>query len=342
MSIDEAGLKLIRETFSRRILQLVKQHAQGLQEIGGSLRDMQNSSCNDLLWTSDLIQKLNVRMTGNDLRSIRSLHLGASDGLQALFKLLQKWLRRIRLTREELQALAKGRWQDKIEEYDDKDEDTAQDIISGLSKDDPDSFLETLNIASLEAASSFVAAVGELSSEAVAKASNAVMIDKVSALLRVIRELRIVFQYLFPKEDWQVLAQSTANLEEALARQTASELFATMESRVSSTASTFVTESLPSPVAVSTLQQLCTIMSSNGGIDLWTTAAVRKLQRLVLERVMEAEQKSCYIHSDFDEHYLRLALGGGGGNDQSTPDSSARKAASYWNRTRTLFGVLKM
>lgn len=340
--IDEDGLALIRETFSKRLLQSIKQQAQGLQEMGSALRNPRNNTHSELLWTSDLIRKTSTKMTNNNLRSIRSLHLGANDSLQTLLKILQKWLRRSQLTREELQNLTKLRWQDKIEEYDDEDEDTAKTIVSGLSKHDPDSFLSTLDSATLEVATDFVAIIGEASSETAKSANNTVEPENITALLRLIRETRSLFKSLFPNQIFQTLADSTADLEEALAQQTATQLFDTMESRKPTTASTFVAEDLPSPVAISTLQQLCTGMSKTGGIDLWTTTAVPKLQRVVLERVMVAEKKEHYVRHEFDEHYLRLALGGDGTNEQNTLDSPARKAAMYWNRTRTLFGMLNV
>lgn len=340
--LHEGGLGLIRQTFSQKVLQLVMQLAQEVQETSSALRHTQDDSFSESLWTSDLVRKVNARMGSNDLRTIRNLHLGANSGLQALFKLLQKWLRRIQLTREELQNLSKMRWQDKMEEYDDEDEEIAKDIVSGLARDDPDSFLKTLDSASLDSATSLTTAVGALSSEAAEKAFNAAkstMTNDLAALLRVVRETRDVFESLFPNENFLVLAESSAKLEEALGQQTALEVFTAMESNEPSSASTFVAQDLPSPVAVSVLQQLCISMTKTGGLDLWTSTAARKLRSRVLERVMDAEKKGYYIHSDFDEHYLQLALGGGV-NEHSPPESQARKAAMYWNRTRTLFGVL--
>lgn len=343
--LHESGLGPIRRTFSERILQLVKQLAQEVQEISSALRETQNNASSESLWTSDPVRKMNAGMSGNDLTSIRSLHLGANSGLQTLFKRLQKWLRRIRLTREELQNLSKMRWQDKIEEYDDEDEEVAKDIVSGLSRGDPESFLKTLDSASLESARGFTTAIGDLSMEATekaSKASDATRSSDVTALLRIVRETRDVLASLFPREEFLVLAESSAKLEDALAQQTALEVFAAAESNEEKDASQFVAQDLPSPVAVSVLQILCITMTKTGGVDLWTSTAVRKLRDRVLERVMDAERKDYYQRSDFDKYYLQLALGGDGIDEHSPSESQARKAALYWNRTRALFGVLNV
>ena len=339
-SIGESGISLVREEFSKRIVQLLKQQAQHLHDIGSTLRSAQNDSPVELLWHTDVIRRMNAKMSASDLSSIRNLHLGAIGGLQALFSLLRKWLRRVQMTREELQNLTKMRWQDKIEEYDDDDEDTARTIISGLAKDEPESFLESLDSAAFGAAITFIATVNELSSETTKELSNIGRSTRVPTLLRLIREVRTVFQSLFPKENFPTLVASTRELEEALAQQTASEVFATIESSDFTNASSFVAEDLPSPVAVSVLRQICTVMAGTGGIDLWTKAAVRKLQRLVLKRIAANDKKAYYIRSDFDENYLQAALDGHEGSEQSTSDHQARKAAMYWNRTRTLFGAL--
>lgn len=87
-------------------------------------------------------------------------------------------------------------------------------------------------------------------------------------------------------------------------------------------------------------------MSTIGGTDIWTTAATAKVKQVVLSRVTDqnGELKARYIKSEIDEAYLGLALGverdrERDGEGQIQTDAQ-RRAATYWSRTKLLFGVL--
>lgn len=189
--------------------------------------------------------------------------------------------------------------------------------------------------ASLEA----VTTVDEIAADVISKEQSFERQRLVVGLLRMVRELRYMFQKLAPQHHHVRLKDTMAGLQDALVQQTVSQLFEGLKS-VGAPGEDFVANDLPSPPVVAVLRRLCTLMQQTGGMDLWNRDTVLKLKPIVLARALSDEHRKLCIRHNFDEHYLRAALSNPVDVGSTTADSVERKAVLYWTRTRTLFGVL--
>lgn len=331
----------IRMTFSKKILELLRHQPAQLEQFRNTFQSDDSQTNEASFWKSDAVRDVNAKSANSYVRTLRRLQLGTLKDLDSHFQRLRKWAVICSKTREELNNIGRMRWQDKIEEYDDDDEEAAQEILSKLSKDDPQQFTKAFETALVNAANTFVAVIAEEAATTVS--TEEIEIDavyRITNLLRIIRETHAILHALIPSQRLEALTSSALKLQEALAEYTANELFNAMESKQLGVASSFTAEELPSPLTISVLQNLALSMLEKGGIDLWTKPAVRKVRHLVLQRALSAEKKNFYIRSELDEKYLEAALAENTPETKSISDLSARKATSYWNRTKTLFAIL--
>lgn len=355
----------IRELFSARIVNLIQQQAQTLESLGANISSVLQSTqpSEQTIWQSDLPRKLTTQPPPSCLRDIRRSHLGISDNLTTYLDKLRTWLLTCRQTRQQIENLSKIRWQDKIEEYDEEDEEAAQELVSSLSKADPAKYLRIFNQAADEAADAYIANINTLASSlaqptnttqdknntddnttqpAKSDSTNSLTPTQIPTLLRITRETTHILTSLLPNKPMQPLYTATITLHTSLARYTANTLFNTLNLP----SHQFTPPDLPSAVTTSLLKMLCTLMTTTGGIDIWTAAATAKLKREVLGRVMEGELKGRFVRSEFDEAYLRVALGeivGGGVKGEREKEEVTdvqRRANMYWSRTKVLFGGL--
>lgn len=335
-----AAFENIRITFSKKILELLRDQSVRLQQFCGDFQTNELTTDEGSFWKSDAVRDVNTRSSNAYLRTLRRLQLGIQKDLESQFQQLRRWAALCSKTREELNSMGRTRWQDKIEEYDDDDEEAAQEILTALSKHDPQQFTEEFESALRDAANAFVTVIAEQATETAGKKVETEAAHQTTNLLRVIREIHTILNALIPSQKFESLITSALKLQFTLAEHTATELFKAIESKHPGVMLSFTTEDLPSPLTVSVLQTLALCMLEKGGIDLWTKPAVRKVRNLVLQRALSAEKRDFYIRSELDEKYLEAALAEKFAETKPASDSAARKAASYWNRTKTLYGIL--
>lgn len=358
----------IREVFSTRIITLIRQQAQTLQSLGASIPTIIQSSqiSGNTIWQSDVPRKLTAQPPPSSIRDIRRSHLSVSDDLTSYFDKLSTWLLECRRTRQQIESLSKIRWQDRIEEFDEEDEDVAQELVASLSKKDPSEYLKTFDEAANSAADAFITDISALASKLGANTDATipgkepdndtseptkpaiVSQSQIPTLLRITRESTHVLTSLIPTKDLSTLHATTSALHQTLAQQISTTLFATLNSSPTTTSKIpmYIPSDLPSPPTILLLKTLCTSMSTTGGTDIWISAATARVKQVVLNRVMDenGELKARYVRSEIDQAYLGLALGverekerDGEGNALT---DAQRRAATYWSRTRLLFGVL--
>ena len=138
----------------------------------------------------------------------------------------------------------------------------------------------------------------------------------------------------------QSLREAVPRLHGVIGAEVVGRLSGVMETRKGKPSA--VLEDLPSPVAFRTLRTLCGVMLEVGGVDVWTGLAVEVVKGMVRERVFEEEgRKEYYVRNEFDDVYLRVALGVAVADLPLGVEEGTKKAAvEYWGRTRLLFGVL--
>lgn len=358
----------IREEFSTRIVNLIQQQAQTLQSLGSDISSIIQSSQppDKSIWQSNSPRKLTAQPPPSAIRDIRQSHLGVSNDLTSYFDKFSTWLLECRRTKQQIESLSKIRWQDKIEEFDEEDEDVAQELVSSLSKNDPIAYLKTFDEAANSAADAFITNISDLASQLATtatmnttnlkmepdndttKTSTASTSSHITTLLRITRESTHILTSLIPTKNLSTLHTATSTLHQSLAQRTATNLWESLNSSRLTTIKSpiYIPSDLPSPLTILLLETLCTTMSTIGGTDIWTTAATAKVKQVVLSRVTDqnGELKARYIKSEIDEAYLGLALGverdrERDGEGQIQTDAQ-RRAATYWSRTKLLFGVL--
>lgn len=340
----------IRQIFSDRIIKLIQQQTQTLESLGSEIQTVIESikPSETSIWQSELPRKVTAQPPPSCLRDIRKSHLGISNDLTTYLDKLRKWLLTCQQTKQQIETLSKIRWQDKIEEYDEDDEEAAQDLIASLSKTDPAEYLRTFNEAAEKAADTFIGHIDTLASRLAQQPTentDTASATQIATLLRITRETTHILHSLLPSKDLSPLRTATGTLHTSLAKHTTNTLFNRLAAQTTpQPESTFTPPDLPSPSTISLLKTLCTLMTEVGGIDIWTTSATVKLKNAVSERVLEENVKERYVRSEVDQAYLRVALGVSEEAEHQTHKDVdvdvQRRAAMLWSRSRLLFGVL--
>jgi len=345
-SLHMTVLNSIRGVFSKTIVGLIEQHVRELGALGQKLGELRQAEKDNSLWSSHLIQASTTKRTTTYLRGIHRLHLGVRSDLEKYFQYLRRWLQRFNASKEALQHLARVRWQDKLEEYDDDDEEIAREIVVALSKDDSQTYLGKLNSTLQLETENLIRKVGEQTARVVEdvdgdeKSNDS---SRITLMLRAVREMHFLLKSLLPTGQFPELLESTTKLHVSLAQTVAREFSAITEKADGRVISTTVAEDLPSPLLISVLQNLCLVMLKHGGHDLWNAAAVRQVGKFIYKRAISADTKHFYIRNDFDEQYISIALGVRSPEQATTETEKGwRKANAYWSRTKALFGVLNI
>lgn len=345
-ALHVTALSSIRGVLSKAIIELIGQHVRELEVFGQNLSNLCQAKEYDSLWSSHFLQASTTKNTVAHLRAAQRLHLGVQGDLEKYIWNLRRWSQKIQTSKEALQSLAKIRWQDKIEEYDDEDEETAQEITTALWKDDTHIYIEKLADILQQEAENLTRKIEEEVSQMAKDADEDDRTKdsgRIALMLRAIREIRSLLKSLLPTAQFPELLESTAKLHKLLAQVVTREFFTTMERSDLTAPSAFTAEGLPSPLAVSILQNLCSIMLKHGGHDLWTVAAVEQVGKTVHGRVTSADTRDFYIRNDFDDQYISIALGVRSAEQITTASEvGLRKANAYWSRTKALFGVLNV
>lgn len=352
----------IRQTFSTRIINLIQRETSTLDSLGAEIEPTITSAnpYQITLWESDLPRKLTSQPPPSCLRDIRKSHLGISNELTTYLNKLRKWLLTCQETQQLTERLSKIRWQDKIEEYDEDDEDVAQELIAALSRDDPNEYRRTFSEAADAAADSFIGSIDAITSTLAApieedsdeQTLSTSMTAKTPTLLRITRETILVFTSLLPSKDLSALHNVTRTLHTSLAQYTTATLIQRLTRGTTAGDPMFIPPDLPSLGPVLLLKTLCTLMTEIGGVDIWTNAAVVKVKRVVLQRVLvggsgeageedvDATLRKRFVKSQIDKAYLRVALGGKADDGGGGQEDVQRRANMLWSRSRLLFGVL--
>lgn len=340
-------MTFIQETFSKRIIGLIEQQAQILESLSIDLMSVVQSerASTENIWQSELLPKMSAPVPRTFTRNVRRSHLGISENLVGFLNRLRTWLIECRRTKQTLENLGKIRWQDKIEEFDEEDEETAHEIVITLSKKNPAEYLSSFDKSLNASADAFITNIDKLSSQTETPTETQPL--QSTALLRITREAISTLSSLLPSKNIQPLHDSIKTLNTTLAQHTTTLTLETIKSspliRLASPTAPTPDTGLPSPCTIALLKTLCTTMTSTGGIDIWAPPAVHTLKHTFLDAVMNTDERDKFVKTEFDEAYFRVALGehqvSGAGVGAELPDVQ-RRAASYWNRTRLLFGVL--
>ncbi|ETI23682.1 hypothetical protein G647_05485 [Cladophialophora carrionii CBS 160.54] len=296
-----------------------------------------------LLWDEE-IALAGLDAGGNTLiRQVRKRHAGHNGALSKASRTLTRWLSTANATLNQLDAVSDTRWRDILEEPDEDDEVEAADLITELGETDPKLYKETLAVSLREAVLRHESRIAEAAARILNEKSD---ISYIVASLRSIRLSISSLKHVSPEHfKFDRFRDIVPRLQQTLANEVAEQLSWRLRSgdRAGKWDTTFLPDNMPSPRAFSTLRHLCRIMLDLGGTDLWSPPLVALVKEAVRLRIFTSEVKPGYMHTDFDEVYLGIALDRDHAEfaqDVSNRKELVRSAAEYWTRTKLLFGVL--
>jgi hypothetical protein len=306
------------------------------------LRHETSSKAPQPLW-DDGIALAGLDAGGNKfIREIRKRHSGHNATLSKASRTLARWVSAANTTLSQLDETSKTRWRDILEEPDEDNEDEADTLVKALGETDPKLYKETLEASLQEAVLGHESRIAEAATQSLSEKSD---ISHVVASLRFIRLSVSSLKHVSPEHaKFERFRDIVPKLQQALADEVAAQLSRVRSGhRAGDWDKNIGPDKMPSPQTFSTLRHLCRIMLDLGGTDLWSPPLVALVKEAVRLRIFAPEVKPGYMHDEFDEVYLGLALGHE--HAGSTQDPTARKelvksASEYWTRTKLLFGVL--
>ncbi|EXJ62471.1 hypothetical protein A1O7_02908 [Cladophialophora yegresii CBS 114405] len=296
-----------------------------------------------LLWDED-IALAGLDVGGNKLvRQVRKRHAGHNGALSKASKTLARWLSAANATLRQLDATSQTRWRDILEEPDYDNEDEAVDLIQELGETDPKVYKETLETSLREAVLRHESCIAETAAQILDQKSD---ISHAVAALRSIRLSISSLKHVSPENTkFERFRDVLPRLQQTLANEVVEQLSKKVRSgdRAGKWDATILPDNMPSPQAFSTLRHLCRIMLDLGGTDLWSPPLIALVKEAVRARIFDPEVRSGYMHNQFDEVYLGIALDRA--HAELTQDILNRKelvksVSEYWTRTKLLFGVL--
>jgi hypothetical protein len=340
----------LRSTFNEHIKSMIQAQISGIANIATRIVQYSEDTLENIavtgsnssvtipaIWSPTLVASSLTKTAKPFLTQIQSAHLGGTPPLVSISTSLTTWCISITTLRTQIASLTQIRWQDSLEEPDDTDEDTAKLIIQTLSTDDPTSYTDTL-------ASSLDGSITSFQDRLSIAANASTIISESLFLLRAIREATIQLSHAFPDISLEQLHSPLPHIYTVLASVIVTKLAARMEdprhTKQRQIPLTSLPADLPSPPAFNTLRTLCAIMLEVGGIDTWTPTATKIVKKAILLHMFSVERRSYYLRNDFDEIYLRTALGGDIDGMEEVENGIRKAAVEYWGRTRLLFGVL--
>ncbi|EXJ83707.1 hypothetical protein A1O1_07331 [Capronia coronata CBS 617.96] len=334
----------IRHCLNQRLTAICQTQGSRLNDITKLLLEGTNAEDSaKSLWDADLAQASLSNGGSRFIKQVKNRHAGLNRVLSKAARMLDAWILSVNATQNQIDELPKIRWRDIVEEPEEEQEDDASRLIRGLSETDREAYSRELQEALRVSLSEYEKSMVEAASLIADDASS---VYRAVTLLRSIRTSLVALQRAFPDDTrFDDLDAIVPKLHEVVANEIARQLSqSTRQGRKSDKLiEAALPEKMPSPAAFSTLRRLCQIMLDIGGTDLWSPPAVHAMKKAIRHQVSDAGQKSNYARNEFDEAYLGAALGHvlpEHSSKDAGSDMTARAAAEYWKRTKSLFGVL--
>jgi conserved oligomeric Golgi complex subunit 1 len=328
---SSALYKALRGVINERVEGISVQHVEALGRY--TISGTSSTGGTPSLWSEDLATVSLDRGADIFLRHVHSRRRGVTPQLGRDSRSLRAWLSATRKIMTTFDSLKDVRWRDVMEEPDDEQEDEANAIVKEMGRDDSTRYISQTTKALREGFVRFENNIVESISKD--------MDEDISAShtvqhLRYLREMVLPIRQSFQSEaNFEKVEELIPRLHQIVANSIASEVCPESEV-VSPTDSQQLIQNVPSPEAFNFLRQLSLTMSTVGGTDTWSPAAVKVLKAAVAVRVLN---NGIHVKSAFDKAYLHTALDkiAESGDDA---ESQTKAARDYWNRTKLLFGIL--
>lgn len=330
-------VEALRDRVSNRVTQILSTSASSIVSFADDLEQPTTHNLQESLWNSGIVKQVKSQSSDRFVKQICLKRLGTGDFLVSRLRQLRKWSAMRTKICEQLEGLSRIRWQDKIEEYDDDDEELALATVALLAKTDPRRYCDEHDQALSDSAGQAAGRLCQVSEELLKSDTSSAKTQNTTALLRLCREVRLAIGDVIAPSKMTELETCIASLQKAFVQSISTELFAKVDERSGLNSHIFSAEDLPSPLTIAILKELCEMMHHRGGLDLWTPMPRQELCHVILEHILSDEHRKQYIRTDFDKAYLSAALGQ---PLKDMDDIVARKAMNHWNRTKALFGIL--
>lgn len=337
---SSAIYKALRGVLINRIEALCDQHVGGLDKYSSSISEPSISSAHiPGLWDEELTKMALDRGAEVFLHYVHRRRCGLTAQLARDSQTLAAWISSTKAILTTFEGLTDTKWQDLIEEPDDEQQDEANNIIKAVGKDESERFLSQMRTSLTTGFRHFEDNLAELISRNTNEHAGA---QQAVYQLRFIREMVLPLRQAFPSEaKFQKTDQLIPRLHQVIAAAIVSQACSPPDngSDGGSPSTQQPIENMPSPRTFDFLRRLSLVMSSTGGTDIWSGAAVKAVKVAVADTALDASNQQNYVQSNFDEEYLHAALD----VRPKTEDDlkgQVKAARDYWNRTKVLFGVL--
>jgi conserved oligomeric Golgi complex subunit 1 len=322
--------KALRGVINERVEAISVQHVEALDNyiISSTL----STDVTPSLWSEDLATMSLDRGADVFLRHVHRRRRGVTAQLGRESRSLNAWISATKSIMATFEVLKDVRWRDVMEEPDDEQEAEANTIINDTGTIDSTHYSSQMTKALREGFGRFEDNMVDSISQSINQDSSA---SHAVQHLRYIREMVLPIRQAFTiSAKFEKIDELVPRLHQIIANSIASEVCSESEN-ASRADSQQLLENVPSPQAFDFLRLLSLTMSTVGGTDIWSPAAVKVLKAAVAAKVLNDEN---IIKSPFDKSYLHTALDETATEDDTGPQIKA--ARDYWNRTKLLFGIL--
>lgn len=328
----------VENIFSSRIVELISASCWQITKLGTDPVARAHGTRSEILWETQWLHKKGIEQ-GATVHQCQARYLGMHKDLERHLQRINVWSKRCFRHQVLLRELGDIRWQDKIEDHDDEDEEAAESIVQQLTRDSPEHFMATYDETLQEVVSKFVQQV----SETCRVLGHAEEFSRLTSWMRFLREVYSLLQRTLPSPELDKLRTEVERLQNILVEKVLQEWRERLARLDTAKADPFVPDGLPTSRAVNAIWRLCVLMAERGGHDIWTRSAVDALKVAAQSHVLRGEGDELCIGSKFDELYFRAALATSSAPCEATDQETAtiqKRATAYWARTRSLFGVL--
>lgn len=318
-----------------RVTQLGESHVAQMAFIADELTSAELPLSADLsLWSSGLANMRLVNGSEHFLKQVHKRYHGHGSSLVRILKSLDEWVNAVTDAVEASKRANSNRWRDILEEPSEEQEDEAAQAVDMLSEKEPQQILEQIEEFVKTSLDGLATRLMDTTNAAIEQDAGT---DMAVYYLRVVRGVIKPLRRAFPHE------AAVKNLEELIPK-----IHQTLATRVATQVlgqhlpglaerDQVSIEALPSPAAFNLLQGLCDAMQKVGGSDIWSRDAVKGVKQALRHELFPTDKEGA-VESEFDRAFLACAFDG---SDVSTQASAQTKSAeSYWQRTRSLFGIL--
>ena len=333
----------LRKQLNLQIISQLDRQAKALHSIDASIiKSFTTTTMTESLWSAEFVNR-RLRK-GQDLFTlqIRSRNLGLKGAVWDSIQELQGWCSSVERCQSVIDSSRRTRWKDKIEDAESEDEGKAASTMDVLGQVDPQAFrlaFETQLKRSKEYFEKHLAdAMRDLEDT-----------EKIPVLIRVVRECDQRIAPIFEGHGLKLAIDRIPTLHQRMASACAESLLHDVRNdhsgKIGSADSTLPPD-VPSPRAFRTLMQLCNLMIKLGGHDVWTRPAVDRMKTTAWEAISTSERTEVFMQTDFDRHYLEVALrpsqqaSAGKREPGNSAEAPVARAEEYWKRNKMLFGVL--